>query len=91
MYSMLCDTVLSKPKENTVMPKSKSQFMIQRQDGEVWKDEDYEVENTADAIRLIKEEKLVGDFRIISVRSLVSTVEKTVVDVTIESVTSDDD
>lgn len=75
------------------MPKTKSRFMIQKHVDNVWKDLDQydELENSAEALKLIKEEKLVGDFRIISIRSFVSTAEKTVLDVHVEGISSDDD
>lgn len=74
------------------MPKSKSKFMIQQYVEGVWKDLDsIEVENTADAIKSIKEKKLTGEFRIISIRGYVTSEAQTIVALDVQGVDDTDD
>jgi hypothetical protein len=75
------------------MPKTKSKFIVQQliAEGRDWSDTIHEAENTAAAIGLIKEHKLIGKFRIISVRALVSTEEETKVNLTVEGTITDND
>ena len=74
------------------MPKTKSKFVIQKWNEHDWKDVvDQGIEDTAGAIRCIREKEMVGEFRIISVRAHVTTEEKTTLNVDVQRMTTDDD
>ena len=81
------------------MPKSKSKFIIQmpyvdEQGHETWEDVatgDRELVDTADAVKFIKEESMVGKFRIVSIRAHLITTEETKLNVAMTGVDTDND